>query len=1202
MNTSKVLGSVSVFRAHSLAALMRFPVWSCACLLSLMSLTIQAQTATWIGGSNGNVFNTAANWNPASVPNGGSADLVFNTTTNTNVGFNSLPVSVNSLTFTSAATNQFSLNGNGGILTVGAGGLTTASGSGGVYANFGINFGLGTSQTWSTASNVTVQGNVSGAGMLTKTGAGYLALGGSNSYSGGTTVTAGALYLGSTNSGTGTISVGSAGTLGTVYNDVTLSNSITLASGATLGGSLNGGGSELKLTGNVTLADPTAVVNVASGAQVFATGAVSAANNTALTVAGDGTGLMILAGAQTKVTNMVANNAAIVLANAAALPTTSIAAVSGGYVGVGTIGGGPTAPTVAAVMGLITDKAGFNGTIGFDTDDDSAHPAVYSANIDLTGFTNGNVRLGSVTSATLTGAITPVAQSYDFGGYAARDGLLVVKSVLADHGGQTGVSVVSPSASGGAPRNGLVLALQGANTFSGSVSVSYSSLVLDAASALPTGSNISLGAYAYAGYTEGAGFANFAAFTSRITAYQATSILGIDSQDVIDAYVDAGTGTSQHTISGGAINLGGFTSIYLGTLTGATISSSTAITTPSDGTLRLVNMGGQGGFIINRVLNHAGGVVAGMTGSEGAVILAANNTYAGGTTLQGGQLLIGDTTTTALGSGAVTVSSLGGGDTPVLGTALGSASLANAISVAESLQVGTGSKNDQGQFTAGTTALVLSGVISGAGHLTIAGPTTLSGANTYSGGTTVHANTTVSSDTGLGTGFVNPGYSNTATSIRSTLTFTTSAPTIGFLADASQFNFGAGTGNIDFTGLAPTLTVNQAGSGNGTYSGNFTGTAVALVKNGSAQLTLTGANSGQISSATLNGGNLAIGDSVATAATFSGNVVLAGGNLFFRPGSGQTLAYGGSITGTTGNVTINGNSSGITNITGGSSSFTGSTTVNSGTLKISGDNLWSASSSTTVSGGATLRLDGSQTIKNLSGPGTVNIFTSGKTLIVNSVGNTTFGGVITGSGGLTKSGAAVFTLTNANTYAGNTVVSAGTLVVNNSLTSPLVTVASGATLKGTGALHDIALDGTYAPGNSAAQVSLDNLTMSSTGILLMEIGGNLRGTDYDALNIAGTFAAGGTLTVSFINAYSPVTAASFNLFDFGSQTGTFATLNLPTLTTGLTWDTSALYSTGQISITGTAVPEPSTYALFAGLAAFAGVVWRRRRAHSSPSK
>ncbi len=1139
------------------------------------------------------MFNVAANWNPASVPNGGSADLVFNTTINTTVGFNSLPVSVNSLTFTSTATNQFALNGNGGILTVDAGGLTTESGSGGVVFNPAVNVALGANQAWTTAigANVIVNSSISGSGLLTKAGSGYLVLSGNNTYSGGATISAGTLYLGPANSSSGTITVGSGGTLGSVFFDLELSNAITLASGATLGGSLNNSESGLDFTGTVTMADPTALVNVAGGAQVFFGGALTAAGSTALTVDSDGTGMAILGGEQTNVTSMTADNAAIIFANADSLPDTAIAAANGGYVSIATIGGGPTPPTVAAVMGLITDQAGFNGTIGFDTDEDSNSPAVYSENIDLSGFTDGNVRLGSVTSATLTGTITPVAQSYDFGGFAAQDGLLVVKSDLVEQNSTTtGVSVVSPSASGGAPQNGMVLALQGTNTFTGDIAVSYSSLLLDSAGSLPAGSDISLGNYAYAGYTETAGFANFAAFASRVTSVTATSILGIDSHDVLDAYVDGGSGSSQHTITGGAIDLSGFSSVYLGTLTGVTISNTTVITTPTDGTLRLVNMGESGGFIINRVLSHANGLVAGMAGSEGAVILAADNSYTGGTTLLGGQLLVGDTTTTALGTAAgdLTVAANSGYDMSVLGTAMGSASLANNISVADFLQIGTGG-TDEDIYTVGTTSLALSGVISGAGRLHITGPTTLSGANTYTGGTYVLADTTVSHNTGLGTFFVDLGYN-------AVLTFDSANPSIGNLANAGAFINGAGTGNINLTANVIDLTINQTSSL--AFSGQFTGTAANLIKIGAAQLTLLGANSGQIASTTINAGSLAIGNAALTSATFGGDVAISvtGANtgLFFRPGGTQTMVYSGNITGA-GNVTVNGNAGATTNITGGSSSFTGNTTVSAGTLRISGDNLWSSASATTVNTGTTLRLDGDQTIKNLSGNGTVNIFTDNKTLTVNSVAGTSFTGVITGSGDLAKSGAGTLTLSNTNTYTGDTLVSAGTLVINNALTSPLVTVNDGATLRGTGTLQDLALAGTYGPGNSAALVFLDSLTMTSTGILQMELGGTGRGSDYDALNIANVFSVDGTLSVSFINSYFPGSAVTFDLFNFGSLTGTFASLDLPSLTAGLSWNTDALYSDGQLSITGTAIPEPSTYAAIMGVLALVGVVAARRR-------
>ena len=86
----------------------------------------------------------------------------------------------------------------------------------------------------------------------------------------------------------------------------------------------------------------------------------------------------------------------------------------------------------------------------------------------------------------------------------------------------------------------------------------------------------------------------------------------------------------------------------------------------------------------------------------------------------------------------------------------------------------------------------------------------------------------------------------------------------------------------------------------------------------------------------------------------------------------------------------------------------------------------------------------------------------------------------------------------------------------------------------------------------------------------------------------------GDLVVTLLNAFTPASGATFNLFDAATFTGSFATVSLPTLTAGLTWDTSGLYSAGILSVTGTAIPEPSTYAALAGLAALGLAAWRRR--------
>lgn len=128
----------------------------------------------------------------------------------------------------------------------------------------------------------------------------------------------------------------------------------------------------------------------------------------------------------------------------------------------------------------------------------------------------------------------------------------------------------------------------------------------------------------------------------------------------------------------------------------------------------------------------------------------------------------------------------------------------------------------------------------------------------------------------------------------------------------------------------------------------------------------------------------------------------------------------------------------------------------------------------------------------------------------------------TGSGGLTKDGLGTLTLTGANSYAGVTLVNAGTLLVNgdqSAATGPM-TVFAGATLGGTGTIggHVDVQDGAIlAPGESAGTLTINgNLTLAGGSILNYELGQAdvAGGALNDLVNVGGDLTLDGTIDVT----------------------------------------------------------------------------------------
>ena len=130
--------------------------------------------------------------------------------------------------------------------------------------------------------------------------------------------------------------------------------------------------------------------------------------------------------------------------------------------------------------------------------------------------------------------------------------------------------------------------------------------------------------------------------------------------------------------------------------------------------------------------------------------------------------------------------------------------------------------------------------------------------------------------------------------------------------------------------------------------------------------------------------------------------------------------------------------------------------------------------------------------------------------------------------------------------------------------------------QGTTGSGDVFLEGLVSIGNSAAAVVFDNdVTLGPGARLLLELAGTAPGDDYDRFIVAGAMRPGGHLEIRLLHDFIPILGNTFDLLDFGSVDGRFETITVPALPDGLRFDTSALLSTGIITI----VPEPPVVTL-----------------------
>ncbi|RFC43194.1 MAG: Autotransporter-associated beta strand repeat-containing protein, partial [Verrucomicrobia bacterium] len=516
------------------------------------------------------------------------------------------------------------------------------------------------------------------------------------------------------------------------------------------------------------------------------------------------------------------------------------------------------------------------------------------------------------------------------------------------------------------------------------------------------------------------------------------------------------------TTSGGVLDLGGNMQTTLGTVTfaGGEIQNGTLVAIGSafvaqNGTVRAI-LGGTVGFV---------------QGGTGTTTLSGQSVYTGGTTVNGGLLVL------AGGDDRLSTS----GDLLTVGGALdlggNSQSTAGLITFAGGVVKGGTLIATGRAFVAqsGTVSAILAG---SQGLLKIGADTfTPIGVNTYSGGTTLQMgrfNLNTSGDglgSSIGTGLLTINGGTLVNTSGSKVTVTTNNPQLwntGFVfAAGSDLNLGTGTVTL---GGSPTVTVE---AGTLSVGGRIAGSGFGLIKTGDGNLQLSGLSTFD-GGTTVAAGILTLGSSAETLSTV-GAITVMGGKLDLSGGaqstSGALTFAGGTVQNgvlAATRTAFDGRGGFVSAVLAGTQGLTKTT---SGVLALSGENTFEGGV-TLYAGLLNLNAPGSSlgsslgvgmltikggTLGNSSGVGVTiasnnrqlwdgdfsfsgsddlnlgtGVVTLGRSLAVNvSNKKLSIGGSIEGSGfGLTKLGADTLILSASSLYDGGTNLIAGSLILS----------------------------------------------------------------------------------------------------------------------------------------------------------------------------
>jgi fibronectin-binding autotransporter adhesin len=554
------------------------------------------------------------------------------------------------------------------------------------------------------SSDGILSGVISGAGNLTKTGAGTLTLSNTNStYSGTLTVQSGTLKIDTANNASSngelgnsanSVILGGSGTTGTLeYTGGTASSSktFTMATGGTgafqidtaatnltLSGVINGGGGLLKTGGGTLILSGatntyTGPTTINAGTLTLQLGAVNTSqiNSASMLVLGGGT-----------LNDVLVNKGLLTFASTTINPGSSSVVVSGG-------GGQASSVNLAA----ITRNTG--STVDFSIS-------------------------GSNTSITTTtpNAIITGGQQTILGGYATVGGnTWAVSGTGGTAGAITGLALANYSTGFVAGKD--VNATTGTST---PAAMTINSLRFNSAGAytVNTGGNLTI---ATGGILETTGVG------ANAVSINSNNLTSGNGQDLI---VIQNNTSGNMTIGSNIVDNGtiGLTKSGAGTLILTGTNTYSGTTTINTGTLQVGAGGtagtlGSGSVTDNAALSFnrsdaisVGNTISG-TGSlsqagSGSTTLTGANTYSGGTTVSAGTLFVNNSTGSGTGTGAVVVNNSG--------TLAGSGTISGAVTLNNSAKINAGGTAGAigtlttGALTLNNTSILSVDMTSGSGN------------------------------------------------------------------------------------------------------------------------------------------------------------------------------------------------------------------------------------------------------------------------------------------------------------------------------------------------------------------------------------------------------------------------------------------------------------------------------------------------------